>query len=63
MVTVKEVLAEFPMSRANLYRLIKTKKIPAHVERQPWHDRQHYRFCLDEVRAAFEALKQERPPC
>lgn len=58
MVTAKEVLAEFPMSRIMLYRLVEDGRIPAHVERQPWNKRRQFRFCLDEVRAAVDKMKQ-----
>ncbi len=54
MVTAKEVVDECQIPRYVLYRMVRDGRIRAIKQtRQPWHKRDHYQFCLDEVRAAL----------
>ncbi len=61
MVTAKVVQAELQIPPHQLYRLVHAKRVPAIDVTQAWHVRPQYRFCLDDVRAALERIKAERP--
>lgn len=61
LVQAGEIVRQFGIPRATLYRLAETGKIPFHsVPPQPWHQRKHYLFKVSEVASALERIQQER---
>jgi len=60
MVTAREIEVALKVPRHQLYRLVKAKRVPAIDVTEDWHVRPQYRFCLADVRAALERIKQQR---